>query len=110
MLTRRTPPPPAGFAFQTSTSYVVTGVPPLASGGSQASLMVRGLPDLPGLTARTSGAAGTAYVVGVGVGASVTVGVGVGVTTTVLVGDGLGEGVGEGLGVPVSGQLVAASV
>ena len=109
VLTRRTPRP-AGFAFQTSTSYVVTGAPPLASGGSQASLMVRGLPDLPGLTARTSGAAGAANVVGVGVGVSVAVGVGVGVTTTVGVGDGPGEGVGEGLGVPVSEQPVVASV
>ena len=40
-----------------------------------------GLPALPGLTARTSGAAGTAYVVGVGMGVAVAVGVGVGVTT-----------------------------
>ena len=113
VLTRLTPRPD-GLAFQTSTSYAVTGAPPLASGGSQASRIVSGFPLLPGLTARTSGAAGTEYAVGVGVGVAEAVGVGVGVTTTVgvgdVLGDGLGDGVGEGLGVPVPGHPMTASV
>ena len=102
MVRTRVTPRPAGFAFHTSTSYAVTGAPPFVTGGRHERRMVSGLPALPGLTARTSGAAGTAYVVGVGVG--------VVVVTTVGVGDGLGEGLGGGLGVPVSVQPVAARV
>ena len=106
MVLTRVTPRPVGFAFHTSTSYAVTGAPPFVTGGRHERRMVSGLPALPGFTARTSGAAGTAYVVGVGLG----VVVGVVVVTTVGVSDGLGEGLGGGLGVPVSGQPVTARV